>query len=171
MFQRPLFALASLLFGSALFTTLTGWMEEGIFIADFEVYQFLTIGLMWVLLGYAWSNRKESSLTRYLYFFGLPMVFIALLILGGSPPDENWFWAVLFPAAALGSMLLSLPLRSRLFLAWGAFFLIIDILKITDDYFSEGFGWPLALVIAGLALMAVGTLVVRVNKQYAVQEG
>lgn len=165
-----LFVLGSLLFGSALFLALTSWLGQNSFIQDFESYQMLMIGLIWISLGTAWMDWKESPFTPWLFFFGLPIFFMAALTLGGNQTMENWFWIIVFPALALGSTLLSLPLKSRIFLGWGAFFLVIDIFKITADYFSEGFGWPLALVVAGLALMAVGTLVVRVNKQYTAQK-
>ncbi|MEI8103955.1 MAG: hypothetical protein WCG84_03605 [Candidatus Moraniibacteriota bacterium] len=165
-----LFVSGGVIFGSALFVVLTSWLGQNSLIQDFETYQMLMIGSIWVLLGTAWIDRKEAPFTSWLFFFGLPLFFIAALTLGGNPSMENWFWMIVFPALALGSMMLSLPLKSRIFLGWGAFFLVIDIFKITADYFSQGFGWPLALVIAGLALMAVGTLVVRVNKQHTIQK-
>jgi hypothetical protein len=43
---------------------------------------------------------------------------------------------------------------------------MIYILKITGEYFQDGLGWPLALVLAGLALIAVGYVAVYVNNKY-----
>ncbi len=168
--RHSIFALGSVLSGSALFVTLTSWMDQGVQLENFERYQLVVLGLAWVLLGHFWSTRKEAVLTPYLYCFGLPMFFLSAILLGGDPPSENWFWMILFPALALGSILLSPTLKSRFFLVWGTLFLVVDIFKVTDAYFGWGFGWPLALIIAGLALMAVGTLVVRVNTQYAAQK-
>jgi len=40
------------------------------------------------------------------------------------------------------------------------------ILKITFEYFSSGLGWPLALVIAGLAMIGVGYMSISLKKKY-----
>ena len=40
------------------------------------------------------------------------------------------------------------------------------IMKLTSEYFAGDLGWPLALVIAGLLLMAVGYLAFVMNKRY-----
>ena len=40
------------------------------------------------------------------------------------------------------------------------------ILKITSEYFTEGLGWPLALVLAGLAMIGVGYVSLSVSRKY-----
>jgi hypothetical protein len=118
------------------------------------------------LLGYFFVNRPESPLTKYLYTFGLLAFFGATLALGGYAPEQKWFWEIIFHGLALGAALMSGYMRSRAFLIIGSGALVVYIFKITAEYFSESLGWPLALVVAGLAFMGVGTLFVRLNKQY-----
>jgi hypothetical protein len=47
--------------------------------------------------------------------------------------------------------------------------LIFYILKLTGEYFTSGLGWPLSLVLAGLAIIGIGYYAVKLNKKYLVQ--
>jgi hypothetical protein len=40
------------------------------------------------------------------------------------------------------------------------------IMKITSEYFTQGLGWPMALIIAGLGVMGTGYLAFYLNKKY-----
>jgi ABC-type branched-subunit amino acid transport system permease subunit len=71
-----------------------------------------------------------------------------------------------YPLLVFGVIFLSVYVKSKAFLVFGTIFLIAYILKLTSEYFSSGLGWPLALVLAGLAIMAVGYYAVRINKRY-----
>ena len=44
--------------------------------------------------------------------------------------------------------------------------LMAYILKITSEYFSSGLGWPLALILAGLAMIGVGYMSISIKKKY-----
>lgn len=169
MFQKALFMLASIVFGSLLFVSGTDWLADGTALfdtGDFVSYQFLVMGLTYLLLGYGFVGKAESALTKYLYVFGLFFSLGSALALGGWSPEQNWFWEIIFPGLALGTIFLSLPLQSRSFLILGSIFLIAYILKITGEYFTDSLGWPFALVVAGLALIGVGALFVRLNNRY-----
>ncbi len=69
-------------------------------------------------------------------------------------------------ALALGTLFLSINLKSGSFLTFGTLFIMAYILKITAEYFTRGLGWPLALVIAGLMLIAIGYLSFYLKKKY-----
>jgi len=45
-------------------------------------------------------------------------------------------------------------------------FFLLKFLEITSEYFSTGLGWPLALVIAGLAMIGVGYMSLSLKKKY-----
>ena len=87
-------------------------------------------------------------------------------MLGGWSPDASVLWELLFPGLVFGMMFLSVHLRAKSFLVFGAIFLMIYILQITGEYFQEGLGWPLALALARLALIGVGYMAVYVNNKY-----
>jgi hypothetical protein len=44
--------------------------------------------------------------------------------------------------------------------------LVVYIFKITGEYFADSLGWPLALIVAGFAMIAIGSLFVRLNRKY-----
>lgn len=169
IFLRNFFLLASIVFGTCLFLSVTGWLAErsALFLdGDLGSYQFLVIGLVYMLLGYGFVGKSMAPLTRYLYPFGLLFFLVAAFSLGGYAPDQNVFWEIIFPGLSLGAVFLSLPLRSRIFLIIGTGALVIYIFKITGEYFADSLGWPLALILAGFGMIAVSSLFVRLNKRY-----
>ena len=78
-------------------------------------------------------------------------------------------WELLFPGIVFAIMFLSIPLKSRSFLIVGAGYLMAYLEKITSEYFSEGLGWPLALIILGFAIIGVGYYAYHLNKKYLAQ--
>ena len=73
---------------------------------------------------------------------------------------------LIFPVLVFGALYLSVHLKSKSFLTFGTLFLMGYILKLTSEYFSDSLGWPLALVIAGLAMIAAGYLSLYLKRKY-----
>lgn len=146
------FALASMLLGG------------GAYVYGFNLYTYLTVaaGIGYVLIGYGFSqseNTERHMLTPVLYGLGLIASLSALLSLGG-------IWDLLYPFVVFGVIYLSIYLKSKVFLRLGALFLMAYIVKVTGEYFSDSLGWPLTLVLAGLALIGIGYLTVYLGKKY-----
>jgi uncharacterized integral membrane protein len=57
-------------------------------------------------------------------------------------------------------------MKSKSFLTFGAIFLVTYVFKITAEYFTDGLGWPLVLVIVGLAIIGIGYLAFSLKKKY-----
>lgn len=129
-------------------------------------YRILAEGLAWVFLGYYLADTSFSSLKGVMYGFGVLGFLGAGLALGGWSPDQNAFWELVYPLLVFGVIFLSVFFKSKSFLVFGSIFLIFYILKLTGEYFKSGLGWPLALVLAGLAIMGVGYYAVKLNKKY-----
>jgi hypothetical protein len=129
-------------------------------------YQFLAVGLAYMLAGYYLSQISQKALVGALYGFGSLFFLGSTLALGGWQPDQNAFWELIYPLLVFGMIFLSVYAKSKSFLVFGTAFLIGYILKLTGEYFTSGLGWPLALVIAGLLIMLVGYYAVKINKQY-----
>lgn len=168
-YRKIIFTLFTIIFSTGLFLSVTSTLLGGhpTFGYQIYLYQILVVGLSYLLLGYQFaSNPEHRPLTSWLYSFGCLAVFGAALALGGWSPDQNAAWEVLFPGLVFGAIFLGIHLRSRSLLFWGAVFLMGYILKITAEYFSEGLGWPLALVIAGLSLIGVGYYIFYLNRKY-----
>lgn len=169
VFRKTVLALFSILFGTQLFYALTNQMvtQNPYFdLWKFYEYRLLLSGFVYLLLGYYVSTTTRSALSGFLYGFGSIGFLGAALALGGWQPNQNAFWELLFPLLVFGALYLSVYLRSRALLTFGTLFLMAYIFKITSEYFTQGFGWPLSLVIAGLLMIAVGYMSFSINNKY-----
>lgn len=169
VFRKNVFTLFSILFGTWLFFSLTSFMvgdRPSFDDWNFFQYRALVAGLAYVLLGYAFSKDERAPLAGFLNGFGILGFLGAALSLGGWEPDQNVFWELIFPGLVFATLFLSVHIKSKAFLTWGTIFLMAYILKITSEYFSTGLGWPLALVIAGLAMIGAGYLSISLKKKY-----
>jgi len=133
-------------------------------------YRILVLGLAYMFLGYYLYFTSQKALTGVMYGFGSLFFLGAAISLGGWQPNQNAFWELIYPLLVFGVIFLSVYVKSKSFLVFGTIFLIAYILKLTGEYFSSGLGWPLALVLAGLAIMGVGYYAVRLNKKYFRQQ-
>jgi hypothetical protein len=169
VFHKNIFTLFSILFGTRFFFSLTSWMVDGRpYLNDwkFYMYRVLIAGVAYMLMGYAFSKNERAPLSGFLYGFGIFGFLGAALALGGWKPNQNVFWELIYPGLVFGALFLSVYIRSKAFLTFSTIFLMAYILKITSEYFSTGLGWPLALVIAGLAMIVVGYMSLSIKKEY-----
>ena len=160
----------SIAFATTLFHYLVSWVIGGnLNYNDYSKvweYQILVVGLAYMLVGYYLSQTEHKALVGTLYGFGSLFFLGSTLALGGWQPDQNVFWELAYPLLVFGVIFLSVYTKSKAFLVFGTIFLIGYILKLTGEYFTDGLGWPLALVIAGLLIMVVGYYAVKINKDY-----
>jgi len=170
-FGRTIFIFFSILFGTWLFFSFTGYLvgTNPIWGSDFFLYRTLATGLTYIFLGYYFSQGKRVSLSGFLYGFGILGLLGAALALGGWKPHQKILWEIAFPGLIFAVLFLSVYLKSRSFLTFGTIFLMLYITKITAEYFSGSLGWPLSLVIVGLLLIASGYLFVYIKDKYIVK--
>lgn len=158
LLRMNIFLLASVLSGSILYFGLTADLlshNPAIDLSDAFEYRFLFLGASYYLLAYTFT-RIAPLLTPWMYGLGAALFLGAAMSLGGYAPSASIGWEVVFPGLALGSMFLSVPLKSRVLLAVSSLYLMGYIIKITAEYFSDTLGWPIALILAGFFLIAVG---------------
>ncbi len=169
VFKKHYFLTFSIIFATWFFFALTNWMtaDNPVFNGEtFMEYRVLVTGLSYMLLGYSFRNNSLSSFTRPLYTIGALGFLMAAFALGGFDRDTFTLWEFMFPALCFGFIFLSTMVRSNEFLFAGSFFLMVDIFKITSDYFTDSFGWPLSLILCGIALIVIGFVTLRVQKKY-----
>jgi hypothetical protein len=163
IYRKTLFALFSILFGTWLyFSTANFMLGNNPIYQDWNLYLYLAMiaGISYLSLGYYISTRASyEKLKGFLYSFGSIYLLTAALALGGV-------WDVLAVGLVFLVIIMSVYLKSRALLTFGSLYLMAYLLKITSKYFSQSLGWPLALVIAGLLLMAVGYFSFYLNKKY-----
>ena len=169
LFKKPIFSFFSIAYATIFFFVFTNFLVgSNPYFADikFYEYKFLMVGLSYLFLGYYLSLTEERVLSGVLYGFGSLFFLGAALALGGWEPSQNAFWEIIFPGFVFIILLLSVYLKSKPFLIFGTIFLMIYILKITGEYFSGTLGWPLSLMICGIALIGIGYYAFTLNKKY-----
>jgi uncharacterized membrane protein len=171
LLRLNIFRVFSVIFGSFLFFSATGALVErnpAIDLGKAFEYRFLFLGVSYILLAHSW-NKVAPILTQWMYALGTAMLLGAALALGGYAPSANKAWEILYVGLNFGILFLSAALKSRAMLVIGNLYLMGYILKITAEYFSDNLGWPISLVIAGFALIAVGYGTFRINQRYIKQ--
>jgi hypothetical protein len=169
VFKKNIFTLFSIIFATWMFFSFTGFLVAGApHFNDWKFYMYRTLAVStaYMLIGYSFSKNERVSLCWFLYGFGVLGFLGAALALGEWKPNQNVFWELIYPGLVFGALFTSVHIKSKAFLTWGTIFLMAYILKITAEYFSTGLGWPLALVIAGLAMIGAGYMSFSLKKKY-----
>lgn len=169
LFKKGVFNIFNIIFGTWFFFSFTDALitkSTQTLSYKFDEYRVLAVGLSYVLIGYHFSRVRKHVLSKWLYALGVIGFLGAALALGGWDPKQNFFWELLFPGLCFGVVYLSIYLRSKIFLVFGALYLIGYFLKITGEYFAKSLGWPLALIILGFVLIFIGYFSFYFNKKY-----
>lgn len=169
VFRKNVLLLFSILFGTWAFFAVTTYIMDNTPLFEAwrsSAYRVMVIGVSYLALGYFFQQNGKPGLTGFLYGFGILGFLSAALALGEWTPYQSQFWELIYPGLVIATMLLSVPLKSKSFLVFGAIFLVVYIMKITAEYFTDTLGWPLALVIVGLALIGVGFGTFQFGKKY-----
>lgn len=169
IFRKALFLIFTIIFATWSFFALTSFLvgSSPVFnTVDFIEYRFLIAGLSYILIGYFFTDTIYRQLKGVLFAFGILFILGSTLALGGWEPQQNIFWELIYPGLVFGTIFLSVYLKAKSFLTFGAIYLMIYIIKITAEYFTEGLGWPIALVVAGFLLIIVGYITFYINSHY-----
>lgn len=168
LLHKNIFMFFSIIFGTWFFFSVTSLFfgDDILSNGDFYWYRFFTVGIAYILLGRSFSMGNLAPLSGILYGFGSLSLLGSALMLGGWKPEQKPFWELIYPLLVFGILYLSVMVKSDAFLVWGSVFLMIYIIKITSEYFSEGMGWSLSLIIAGLAMIGVGFMSLYLKRNY-----
>lgn len=169
IYRKTIFTLFTIVYATLFFVCFTNYLigANPLFLENkFYEYRYLVIGLSYGLLGYYLKSTAQYSLTESLYSFGTIFALGAMLALGGWKPEQNYIWEILYPGCVFCVLFLSTHLKSKPMLILGTIFLMLYILKITGEYFSGTLGWPLSLMICGIALIGIGYFAFSLNKKY-----
>jgi len=174
-FRKVIFLGFAIMFGTYFFFAITNYLLDTTPLFDswkFHNYRVLLVGVSYIFLGYYFKNSRLETFANPLYTFGLLGVLGAALFLGGWAPHSHYslLWQLLFPFLVFGFIYLSVILKERSFLMVSSLYLMIFILKITAEHFSDNLGWPLALILSGLALIGIGFGAFYVNQTYLQKE-
>jgi len=162
---RTIFVLFVVIFGSFFFIDFIDFtLDRGnILLRNVSEYEFLILGVSYILLGYYIALDKIYPLSGPLYFFGSIFILSSSYSLGGLYCQTSGIsmWQIITALLIFCAFMLSVPLKSKSFLYVGAIFLtgyLIDMSTRFSQIFGH-YGWPLMLVFAGFILMLIGYLI------------
>jgi hypothetical protein len=185
VFKRDIFILFSIIFGTWFFYAFTSYILAGttyVYLPHLEEYKTLLVGLAYLYIAFLFSGlnvrtwffelekERHRSFISLLFSIGSLFVLLSTLFLTGWRPNQSVVWEILYPLVLLVFFFASVRFRVRSFLTFGSIFLFFYILKLTYEYFQNSFGWPVALVISGLALVGIGFLSFYLGNRYMGKE-
>jgi hypothetical protein len=151
--STPLFMV--LVFGSLFWvTTLDLFDADGQTIA-------LVMGGSLFLAAVGIDRTPHRDITPPWYFVGA-----ASFLYGFFDVVERTMFELAFIAAAAGFVYASVVLRSRTLLFVATLAILAYTGWFTRQYFADSIGWPLALIVFGLFMIALSTLAFRIDRDY-----
>lgn len=169
IFRKDIFIIFNIIFGTWFFFAFSSYLLKAnpyMVGSTFTNYRILAVGLTYMLLGYFFSERNKIIYSRLLYSFGVVAVLSAAFALGGYEPNQSLFWEIIYPGIIFGLIFLGIYLKTKVFLTFSSAFFFAYICKITFEYFKDSIGWPLSLIILGLALIGTGYLTIYLHKRF-----
>ena len=156
--RRSVLAFSAILFGSIFLATLFDiwdWDEEFIGVL---------IGVSLMCVAYALQQSKHLAIAPFWYFVGGMILMWSVFEAVENTPLE-----LLYLGLSALLIFVSTHVRSRALLGVGTLAMLIYIGYYTAKHFANTLGWPIALVVIGVALIALSSLAVRLNNKYIKQ--
>ena len=140
------------------------WLNSGLFdrIATFTSNNWasLSIGIGVIITAYGLhKSERYPRLIALGYFVGSLMAYAGLFDLVQHTPFE-----LLFLAVTAGVLYACVVLESRALLLTTVFAMLGFISYFSAEYFSDSLGWPITLVLMGIAFLGVGAIALRVKR-------
>ena len=155
---RTVLAFSAILFGMIFF----GYLFD---IWDFNEKLIGTIiGSSLLCIAYALNRSKHAAIAPFWYFVGA-----VLLLWSVFDAVKNTPFELLYLGLSALIIFLSTYVRSRTLLLVGTLSMLCYIGWFTAKHFANTVGWPIALVIIGIALIAMSSLAIRLNNKYIKQ--
>ncbi|WP_036302590.1 DUF2157 domain-containing protein [Methylotenera sp. L2L1] len=153
--QRTVMAFSAILFGCIFFANLFDIWDVD------EKLIGIVIGSSLLCIAYAINQSKHIAIAPFWYFVGA-----VLLLWSIFESVENTLLEPLYLGATAFTIFLSTYVRSRTLLLVGTLTMLLYIGYYSAEHFANTVGWPIALVIIGIALIGLSALAVRLNNQY-----
>ena len=156
--SRAVLAFSGIFFGMIFF----GYLFD---IWDFKEKTIgIIIGASLLCIAYALNRSKHSAIAPFWYFVGAFILLWAVFETVQNTPFE-----LLYLGLCALIIFLSTYVRSRTLLLVGTLAMLVYIGYFTAEHFANTVGWPIALVIIGIALIGMSALAIRLNNKYIKQ--
>jgi len=177
VFREVVFAFFTIIFATWTIYATVGYSLDltGATSMLADAYKYLTIalGAGYLLIqstlkdtrGVPTETQGSRAFDSFLSFFGATGILGALISLSDWSPNQSAFWETTSVLAVVGGLFLASHTGNRTLLKTSALFVFILIIRFTSEYFVESLGWPIALIFAGLALLAAGYGLIALGKR------
>lgn len=156
--QRTVLVFSAIFFGCVLFANLLDiwdWEEDLIGIV---------IGVSLLSIAYALNQSRHAAIAPFWFFVGG-----MILLWSVFDAVKNTTLEILFLGLAASMIFLSTYVRSRTLLLLGTVSMLSYIGYFTAEHFANTLGWPIALVMMGVAMIALSSLAFNLNNKYIKQ--
>ncbi|MBA3696548.1 MAG: DUF2157 domain-containing protein [Methylotenera sp.] len=119
------------------------------------------IGISIICIAYALNQSRHLAIAPFWYFVGALILMWSVFEAVKNTPFE-----LVYLGLSAFIVFLSTYVRSRSLLLIGTLAMLLYIGYYTAKHFANTVGWPIALVMIGIALLALSTLAVRLNNRY-----
>ncbi len=171
--RKNILTIALVGFGTwAYYAALFSQLSSNIFDMEWAKWATMLLGVSYMLIAYGLASRskpksvgmegQEKNVIEIIYAAGTIAVLASSMSVGG-------IWDLITIALIFAAIYLSVYLRSRAMLIFGSLFLIGHVIKLTSEYFVDSAGWPVALIVCGFIVIAVGYMSFYLNKKFIKQ--
>jgi hypothetical protein len=141
------------------------WLNSGLFdriaLATSGNWASLIIGLSVMLTAYGLHrSERYPRLIALGYFFGSIMAYAGLFDL-----VQNTSFELIFLAVSAAVLYACVVLESRALLLTTVIAMLTFIGYYSAEHFADSLGWPITLVLMGVAFLGVGTIALKVRRQ------
>ena len=149
-------AFSAILFGCILIANLLDvWNWDGEMIG-------MIIGVSLICIAYALQKSKNLAIAPFWYFVGG-----IILMWSVFEVVKNTALELLYLGLSALIIFISTHVCSRALLGVCTLAMLLYIGYYTAKHFANTLGWPIALVIIGIALISISSLAVRLNNKYS----
>ena len=143
----------------------TCWLNSGLFdfVADFTAFNWasLIIGVCVMLTAYGFQKAaRYPRLSGLGYFIGSMMAYSGLFDL-----VQNTSVELLYLAVTASILYACVVLQSRALLLTTVIAMLAFIGYYSAEHFANSLGWPVTLILMGIAFLGVGTLAIKIKQR------
>ena len=154
------FLMSTLVFTTLFFGLWFMWVSLDLLNVD-EDFIALILGASTIGVCLGLEKTPFRGVNPFWYLFGAAGLFAGLFALLRDSPLE-----LVFIAAACGGVYLSIVVRSRTLLFASMMAALGYIAYFTNEHFLDSLGWPIMLILLGLALIGLSAAALRINRKF-----
>jgi hypothetical protein len=149
--REPLLYYLSVISGSVAYVAGTEMLVE-YDSGEFRAYRLIALGI--ALLAFGRDAARRAVPGQLIDFAGASFALASVFYLAVERDQTGWLF--IYPLLLGLAFWSAVRVQSRVLVAAGAIFTIIYTTYLSNKFFSETVGWPFAVIVAGIAIMATG---------------